>query len=894
MEPPAKRRRLSGSSAPTTLETEDAQPSFRNVQLKFKSRLEDIFDKYGKDFTGIGDEVDLRTGEVVVDNGHLSRLREEVDVDGMLPDEDSDTDSDNEEDVLGLSDALEHIRALGLRFQAPANLEDDETEDFVGDEPVSPQNGEHQALRASDDGKAFYLSWRSISPILIQLDIRFPDADGQAAQQRPYPSHAPFFPYAQPTDPKWRTPQLPEKIFRRASISTTKVGGSITEAIPPRLSPEASIWQVQEAPQKESVEKKPWTREELGKLKHFRLNTDLSYKELSAYFPGRTSNDLRVRWHRMKKKEGLCMPTNIEKYAMLNNSAHNVLVYKFPEDRSQEQEKSRAVSQQELNYSNTSQPSLMYSNFTGVANDRLAQPVQPELLTNENNRKLSLRRYNRSERYDRLQNTSGIVTDRSSHTPSTTFPTRRKTSAGRGTMDAFSTPSLEQAAVSNQAADQPTMASGGVPVAPSTVENQLAPVPQNNSISYSPMEPNELAELAREKPFPLRGIFERQAMQAATPPAFEVHDKGTAARQSPNSSLATSGIKKMQRKQCEEGLLDNEASPLDSQDWGTADPIETSTAQIVSRKQKLRMAEKGMRRGSYMNRPKQHKTRRRSSDFDLDQHFHSPNIEVSRYSLETQDPADMIYSSDEKQNDPKAPPNQTARQEYAVQHSVTPSNETDKGQHNVRSTAHVTEGSCDDSLLETSNPVRPRGLPVHNTKRGPINDDVRVQVVIPIRRLIVEPAITPDEGASHEESAPEPDLPPVPEATLTRISHSVHQSNSSSTSVNDRIRSTSKTARLTKSEPKRQTEKKRKVERFLTPRKEVPSTSQPSSTSLFELLSDESEDELSLLSPTSLMKASTLQTKRKEALSSRCGKDGTPCRRSFCLRCVSPDSDLGC
>ena len=35
---------------------------------KLKSAFERIFEKYERDFTGIGDEVDLRTGEIVVNN----------------------------------------------------------------------------------------------------------------------------------------------------------------------------------------------------------------------------------------------------------------------------------------------------------------------------------------------------------------------------------------------------------------------------------------------------------------------------------------------------------------------------------------------------------------------------------------------------------------------------------------------------------------------------------------------------------------------------------------------------------------------------------------------------------------------------------------------------------
>jgi hypothetical protein len=45
-----------------------------------KSRFECIFQKYERDFTGVGDEVDLATGEILVDNGHISTMRDEQDV----------------------------------------------------------------------------------------------------------------------------------------------------------------------------------------------------------------------------------------------------------------------------------------------------------------------------------------------------------------------------------------------------------------------------------------------------------------------------------------------------------------------------------------------------------------------------------------------------------------------------------------------------------------------------------------------------------------------------------------------------------------------------------------------------------------------------------------------
>ncbi|KAK7521739.1 centromere protein Scm3-domain-containing protein [Phyllosticta citriasiana] len=42
----------------------------RNRQ-RMKSRFERIFEQYERDFTGEDDEIDLETGEIVVNNGHL-------------------------------------------------------------------------------------------------------------------------------------------------------------------------------------------------------------------------------------------------------------------------------------------------------------------------------------------------------------------------------------------------------------------------------------------------------------------------------------------------------------------------------------------------------------------------------------------------------------------------------------------------------------------------------------------------------------------------------------------------------------------------------------------------------------------------------------------------------
>jgi hypothetical protein len=73
-----KRRRIEYDS--NDYEAPDLQRE--HVLHKLKSKFESIFEKYGKDFEGQGDEIDLVTGQIVVNNGHLLTIRNEGDVEG--------------------------------------------------------------------------------------------------------------------------------------------------------------------------------------------------------------------------------------------------------------------------------------------------------------------------------------------------------------------------------------------------------------------------------------------------------------------------------------------------------------------------------------------------------------------------------------------------------------------------------------------------------------------------------------------------------------------------------------------------------------------------------------------------------------------------------------------
>ncbi len=64
-----KRRRLSPDTDLNVIRA-------RN-DARLKTAFESIFEKYGRDFSGVGDEIDLETGEIVVNNGHLLGMIDE-------------------------------------------------------------------------------------------------------------------------------------------------------------------------------------------------------------------------------------------------------------------------------------------------------------------------------------------------------------------------------------------------------------------------------------------------------------------------------------------------------------------------------------------------------------------------------------------------------------------------------------------------------------------------------------------------------------------------------------------------------------------------------------------------------------------------------------------------
>ena len=78
MERPTKRLRMAMLDDREGMSELDRNRRYNDLRLK--GTFEDIFMKYAKDFTDVGDEIDLETGEIVVNNGHISRMRDEQDI----------------------------------------------------------------------------------------------------------------------------------------------------------------------------------------------------------------------------------------------------------------------------------------------------------------------------------------------------------------------------------------------------------------------------------------------------------------------------------------------------------------------------------------------------------------------------------------------------------------------------------------------------------------------------------------------------------------------------------------------------------------------------------------------------------------------------------------------
>ncbi|CAG9989862.1 unnamed protein product [Clonostachys byssicola] len=98
------------------------------VGNRFQAAMSSIFDKYGRDFEDIGDEIDFETGEIVVDNGHLANMRYDGDI-GSL-----DGEEEEEEDGILLEDWE------GESHVSDGSVRDDEAPALPSRPPPAPKD----------------------------------------------------------------------------------------------------------------------------------------------------------------------------------------------------------------------------------------------------------------------------------------------------------------------------------------------------------------------------------------------------------------------------------------------------------------------------------------------------------------------------------------------------------------------------------------------------------------------------------------------------------------------------------------------------------------------------------------------------------------------------------
>ncbi|KAL2154252.1 hypothetical protein VTH82DRAFT_2928 [Thermothelomyces myriococcoides] len=173
--------------------------------LKLKSAFERIFEKYSHDFTGVADEIDLRTGEIVVDNGHIQSLK-----DAQLGGSD-ESDAEGSDDASATGPLNEEDRVLrGTRVENRLSQ--------IGQTMMPSTSPRHGAIPLSAQG------WPGPPPNLAGPS---PGLSGVT-----YPGHVPFGePLVQPipvpaTDPVWRAPDLPVPLAKNGPPSGGLTGSA--------------------------------------------------------------------------------------------------------------------------------------------------------------------------------------------------------------------------------------------------------------------------------------------------------------------------------------------------------------------------------------------------------------------------------------------------------------------------------------------------------------------------------------------------------------------------------------------------------------------------------------------------------------------------------------------
>ena len=302
MEPPFKRRRLG-------LDDPDEQLHYRKTlnDSRLKASFESIFEKYSKDFSEVGDEIDLETGEIVVNNGHLLSMRNEQDIDGGGNDMDElyalDSSSRHREPGVSNADQL----SISPELTAPSLIYD-HNEPENRDDDVDSLMGDighlDNALAVANPFGATEIGILSLADRSILSSppsggyVNGPTTSQSSVQHRTAHQQSVYVDSRDlATDPKWIVPPLPNLQTLRTPQPSQDQLQILRDCTERSASPPGdSLWATPETQSLQKRSRKKWLREEDALLRHLKLSTNLTYREMQPRFPGRAWNALRKRW----------------------------------------------------------------------------------------------------------------------------------------------------------------------------------------------------------------------------------------------------------------------------------------------------------------------------------------------------------------------------------------------------------------------------------------------------------------------------------------------------------------------------------------------------------------------------------------------------------------------
>lgn len=228
MEAPLEQKRLSPSPGADD-ETSDVDLHEARAQndMRLKSIFEGIFEKYGRDFTDVGDEIDLQTGDIMVNNGHINALEREDDPGDWLSDVYPDWQDPSNQQVQGTDEEENASARPNGHAQEAGESHQDEKRGHSGHRVVSilshmrpdPERS-GQSNAGDSDGAAEAEDDRSsvdslLDSALSLQRLRNRKAEEEKASSRPSASnqsHAAATKRLDETvDPAWRVPEISAK-----------------------------------------------------------------------------------------------------------------------------------------------------------------------------------------------------------------------------------------------------------------------------------------------------------------------------------------------------------------------------------------------------------------------------------------------------------------------------------------------------------------------------------------------------------------------------------------------------------------------------------------------------------------------------------------------------------